>query len=93
MARKTKEEMPYSSVSGVCSCSRACASHCGCSAALSMLNRAVPSSATGASTLCSVRTTSAVGLDLRRKASTAPSCVSVTRSHLVDGCRQAREGV
>mmetsp|Transcript_16709 Transcript_16709/g.54212 ORF Transcript_16709/g.54212 Transcript_16709/m.54212 type:complete len:386 (-) Transcript_16709:440-1597(-) len=89
LARKMKDEMPYSTVSGVCSCSRASTSHCGCSPAFRRSNRAFPSSVAGGSLLCSVRTSSAVGLTLRRKVSIAPSCASLTRSHLLMRRRSA----
>mmetsp|Transcript_47477 Transcript_47477/g.101367 ORF Transcript_47477/g.101367 Transcript_47477/m.101367 type:complete len:206 (+) Transcript_47477:476-1093(+) len=72
-ARKTKEEMPYSSVSGVCSCSRASVSQFGCFSASCGLKRAVPSSCCGSSTLCSVHMIWAVWFSLRRNVVIEPS--------------------
>mmetsp|Transcript_30104 Transcript_30104/g.80340 ORF Transcript_30104/g.80340 Transcript_30104/m.80340 type:complete len:205 (-) Transcript_30104:1907-2521(-) len=75
--------MPYSSVSGLCSCSRASASHSGCSSAFWRLNRLFSNNSAGSSLLKRVRTTSAVGLILRRNASTLPSCISSSKSILL----------
>jgi hypothetical protein len=88
-ARKTKLEMPYSIVSGVCSCSRASTNQRGCCAAASIVKRRVPSRAAGVSTACWVESISAAALTLRTKALTAPSCASVTRSHLLIRTRLA----
>mmetsp|Transcript_39098 Transcript_39098/g.85922 ORF Transcript_39098/g.85922 Transcript_39098/m.85922 type:complete len:277 (-) Transcript_39098:1651-2481(-) len=79
-----KLEMPYSSVSGVCSCSRASFSHCGCISALTILNLgALLSSHAGSSLECNVCTMSAAGLTFSKSACTACTCASLTRSSLL----------
>mmetsp|Transcript_50778 Transcript_50778/g.163276 ORF Transcript_50778/g.163276 Transcript_50778/m.163276 type:complete len:380 (-) Transcript_50778:71-1210(-) len=82
LARKMKDEMPYSTVSGTCWCARASRSQSGCSSAFRRLKRALPSSRAGSTRLCSERITSAVGLTLCSSRSTAPSSASPSKSAL-----------